>query len=270
MKYYILYNGGKIYYSDSGEGEPLILLHGYLETSDIWSGFGKKLAAKYRVISVDLPGHGLSKVYDVCHTMEFMAGAVKGLLDSLNIRRAFLIGHSMGGYVTLAFLELFPELLKGYCLFHSHPFADSPEMFGKREKDIKIIRAGKKYLIYPSNIPTLFATSNLNKFHEAIQRSKDIALTIRDECLTAVLNGMMLRPSRQSVMEKGKAPCLWILGRKDTYISCEAVPLKVKLPGNAKLVLLENSGHMGFVEEEDLSVKIVEDFIKEFFPPHTQ
>jgi pimeloyl-ACP methyl ester carboxylesterase len=269
MKYYILYNGGKIYYSDTGEGEPVILLHGYLETSEIWSGFGKKLAAKYRVISVDLPGHGLSKVYDENHTMEFMAGAVKGLLDSLNIRKVFLLGHSMGGYVTLAFLELFPELLKGYCLFHSHPFADSPEVFAQREKDIKIIKAGKKYLIYPANIPRMFAAENFNKFREAIQRSKDIASTIRDECLTAVLNGMMLRPSRQSVMEKGKVPCLWILGKKDTHISCEAVPLKVKLPGNAKLVLLENSGHMGFVEEEDLSVKIVEDFIKQSLPQRT-
>jgi len=262
MKYYILYNGGKIYYSDTGEGDPVILLHGYLETSEIWSGFGKKLAAKYRVISVDLPGHGLSKLYDESQTMEFMAGAVKGLLDSLNIRKAIIVGHSMGGYVALAFLELFPELLKGYCLFHSHPFADSPEVFGKREKDIKIIRSGKKYLIYPANIPTMFATDNFNKFREAIQRSKDIASAIRDECLTAVLTGMMLRPSRQSVMEKGKVPCLWILGKKDIYISFKELPPKVKLPGNAKLVFLENSGHMGFVEEEDLSVKILSDFIE--------
>ena len=261
MKYYILYNGGKIYYSDAGEGEPVILVHGYLETSEIWSGFGKKLAAKYRVISIDLPGHGLSKVYDENHTMEFMAGAVRGLLDSLNIRKTFLIGHSMGGYVVLAFLELFPELLKGYCLFHSHPFADSPETFEKREKDIKIIRSGKKYLIIPANIPTMFATGNYNKFREAIQRSKDIASTIRDECLIAVLNGMLNRPSRQSVMEKGKVPCLWILGKNDCYISWETVPKRVNLPGNAKVVLLESSGHMGFVEEEDLSAKIVEDFI---------
>jgi pimeloyl-ACP methyl ester carboxylesterase len=262
MKYYILYNGGKIYYSDTGEGEPVILLHGYLETSEIWSGFGNKLAEKYRVISIDLPGHGLSKLYDESHSMEFMAGAVKGLLDNLNIKKVFLTGHSMGGYVTLAFLELYPELLKGYCLFHSHPFADSPEVVQKREKDIKIVRSGKKYLIYPVSIPTMFAAENLIKFREAVQRSKDIASTIRDECIIAVLNGLILRPSRLSVMEAGKVPCLWILGKKDIYISCETIPKKVKLPGNAKLQLLENSGHMGFVEEEYLSVKIMEDFIK--------
>jgi pimeloyl-ACP methyl ester carboxylesterase len=262
MKYYILFNGGKVYYSDTGKGEPVILLHGYLETSEIWSGFEQKLAGKFRVISIDLPGHGLSKVYDESHSMEFMAGAVKGLLDNLNIKKVFLTGHSMGGYVTLAFLELYPELLKGYCLFHSHPFADSPEVYEKREKDIKIVRSGKKYLIYTVNIPALFAAGNLNKYPAAVQRSKDIASTIRDECIIAALNGLMLRPSRLSVMEAGKVPCLWILGGKDTHISSETVPKKVKLPGNAKLVVLENSGHMGFVEEEDLAVKILTDFIQ--------
>jgi pimeloyl-ACP methyl ester carboxylesterase len=194
--------------------------------------------------------------------MEFLAGAVKGLLVNLNINKIFLTGHSMGGYVVLAFLELFPELLRGYCLFHSHPFADSSETLQKRETQIKIVRSGKKYLIYPESISTMFATGNLDKFREALQRSKDIAATIRDEGIIAVLNGMMRRPSRLEFMEKGKVPCLWILGKQDNYISCETVQSMVKLPVNAKVVILENSGHMGFVEEEDLSVKILEDFIR--------
>ena len=96
MNYYIHYNGGKIYYSDTGEGEVVVLLHGYLETSDIWSGFAKKLTRKFRVISVDLPGHGLSKVYSENHTMVFMAEAVKVLLYNLNIKQIFLTGHSLG------------------------------------------------------------------------------------------------------------------------------------------------------------------------------
>jgi pimeloyl-ACP methyl ester carboxylesterase len=262
MNYYILYNGGKIYYTDTGEGEIIVLLHGYLETSDIWNGFAKQLAEKFRVICIDLPGHGLSKVYGECHTMEFMAGAVRSLLDNLNIKKVFLTGHSMGGYVTLAFLELFPELLDGYCLFHSHPFADSSEIFHKRENEIKVVRSGKKYLIYPESVSAMYANDNLDKFREAVERSKDIASTIRDEGIIAVLNGMMIRPSRLAVIEKGKVPCLWILGKLDKYISCEAVPKKVTLPSNARIVILERSGHMGFVEEEDHSVKVMTDFIQ--------
>jgi pimeloyl-ACP methyl ester carboxylesterase len=261
MKYYILFNGGKIYYSDSGQGETIILLHGYLESSEIWNEFAKKLSGKFRVISIDLPGHGLSKVYGDCHTMEFFASAVKGLLDCLQIRKVFLTGHSLGGYITLAFLELYPDMLSGYCLFHSHPFADTPETVEKREKEIKIVKAGKKYLLYPENIPKMYATKNLEKFREKVQRSKDIASTIRDEGIIAVLNGMIARPSRLSVIEKGKVPCLWIFGELDNYISGGTVRSKIRLPGNASVVTLESSGHMGFVEEEELSVKIITEFI---------
>jgi len=260
MKYYILFNGGKIYYSDSGQGETIILLHGYLESSEVWEEFAKKLSGKFRVISIDLPGHGLSKVYGDCHTMEFMASAVKGLLDCLQIKKVFLAGHSLGGYITLAFVELYPDMLGGYCLFHSHPFADTSETVEKREKEIRIVRSGKKYLLYPENISKMYATKNLEIFRKAVQRSKDIAATIRDEGIIAVLNGMIARPSRLSVIEKGKVPCLWIFGRLDNYISGETVRSKVRLPGNARVVILENSGHMGFVEEEELSVKIIEEF----------
>lgn len=262
MNYYILYNGGKIYYSDTGEGEVVVLLHGYLETSDIWDGFAGSLSRKFRVISVDIPGHGLSKVYGDCHTMEFIAGAVKALLDNLNIRKIFLIGHSMGGYATLAFLELYPDLLKGYCLFHSHPFADAPAVIEKREKEIRVVRSGKKYLIYPENISNMYAPGNLGVFNESIQRSKDIAATIRDEGIIAVLNGMMLRPSRLKLMEAGKIPCLWILGKKDNFINHDDIQKRVSLPSNARVVVFENSGHMGFIEEQDLAVDVVTDFVK--------
>lgn len=262
MKYYILYNGGKIYYSDTGEGKIIVLLHGYLETSDIWAGFGQKLAEKFRVISVDLPGHGLSKVYGECHTMEFLAGAVKGLLDNLNIRKVFLAGHSMGGYVTLAFTEQFPEMLNGYCLFHSHPFPDTPQTIQKREREISVVRSGKKYLIYPENIPMMYARENLEKFRCEVQRSKDIASSVRDEGIIAVLNGMMIRPSRLSVLEEGKVACLWILGKMDNYISFDEMIKKIKLPANARVVVLEKSGHMGFVEEQDLSIQVMTNFIQ--------
>jgi pimeloyl-ACP methyl ester carboxylesterase len=263
MNYYILYNGGKIYYTDAGEGDVVVLLHGYLETSDIWGSFARRLSTEFRVICVDLPGHGPSKVYGQCHSVEFMAGAVRSLLENLNIKKAFIAGHSMGGYVALALVELSPVLIRGYCLFHSHPFADSAETLKKRENEIKVVRSGKKYLIYPESVSNMFAEVNIDKFSEAVKRSKDIASTISDEGIIAALNGMMSRPSRLTVMERGKVPCLWLLGKLDKYIAYEAVMAKVNLPPNGRLVLLEKSGHMGFLEEEDLTLSILSGFIKE-------
>jgi len=251
----------RINYSDKGEGTVLVLLHGYLESLEVWNGFETGLSGSFRVISVDLPGHGLSDVYGEVHTMEFMAEAIKELLNALEIQKAFLIGHSLGGYVALAFLELFPEYLSGYSLFHSQPFADSQEAIEKRKREITVIRAGKKHLMYPDNVMKMFATSNLEKFEVALERSRDIASRLPDEGIIAVLNGMIARPSRLRFMEEGKVPCLWILGLMDNYIGCKMIIEMVKLPVNAKVVVLNNSGHIGFVEEEELSVKIVRDFV---------
>lgn len=255
------YEGGRIHFSDSGAGTVIVLLHGYLESSEIWNGFAEKLTSDFRVINVDLPGCGLSDVYGEVHTMEFMAKAIKGLIDCLGLKKVFLTGHSLGGYVTLAFLELFPDHLLGYCLFHSQPFPDSPEALEKRKREIKIVKVGKKNLMYPDNVTRMFATSNLEKFSGALQRSKDIASRIPGEGIIAVLNGMMIRPSRLTFLEEGKVPCLWILGSMDNYISCEPIQTKVNLPPNAKAFILKNTGHMGFIEEEELSMKVITEFV---------
>lgn len=251
-----------IHYSDSGNGSIIVLLHGYLESSEVWNGFEKKLTSKFRVISVDLPGHGLSDIYGDVHTMEFMATVVKELLNNLGVKKAFLTGHSLGGYVALAFLELFPDYLSGYCLFHSQPFPDPPVAIEKRKREIEIVRIGKKNLMYPDNVIRMFAESNLEKFSDALQRSKDIASRIPGDGIISVLNGMMIRPSRQSVMEEGRAPCLWILGSMDNYIPCDLIQTNVNLPSNASVVILKNSGHMGFVEEESKSVEVITEFVE--------
>jgi pimeloyl-ACP methyl ester carboxylesterase len=258
---FFLYRGRRIHYTDSGDGAVIVLLHGYLESSEVWNGFSGKLALSFRVISVDLPGCGLSDVFGEVHSMEFMAMAIKELFDHLGIIKVFMTGHSLGGYVALAFLELFPDLLSGYCLFHSQPFADTPEAIEKRKREIEIVKMGKKNLMYPDNVIKMFASSNLEKFSDALQRSKNIASRIPGEGIIAVLNGMMIRPSRLTFMEEGKVPCLWILGSMDNYIPYDLIQKQVNLPDNAKIVILANSGHMGFVEEEELTVKIVLDFV---------
>jgi pimeloyl-ACP methyl ester carboxylesterase len=254
------FRGGKIQYSDTGSGKVIVLLHGYLESAEVWSHFAEKLASKFRIITVDLPGHGLSDVYGEVHSMEFMATGIKELLDILGIKKVFLTGHSLGGYVTLAFLELFPDYLSGYCLFHSQPFPDPPVALEKRKREIEIVKQGKKDLMYPDNVIQMFATSNIEKFSEALQRSKDIASKIPGEGIIAILNGMMIRPSRLEFMEEGRIPCLWILGSMDNYIPCDFIQTKVNLPSNAKVVVLNNSGHMGFIEEEDKAIDVITEF----------
>ncbi|MCU0362246.1 MAG: alpha/beta hydrolase [Bacteroidales bacterium] len=262
MEDFFRYGTGMIHYSDQGRGKVVVLLHGYLETSEIWSSFAGKLATNFRVITIDLPGHGSSGMFAEVHTMELIADAVYGLIKSIGISEIFLTGHSLGGYVALAFAELYNEMLSGYCLFHSHPLPDSAEALNKREREIRLVEAGKKDLMYPDNVSRMYATTNLQKFSEALKRSKGIASSIPGEGIIAVLRGMIKRPSRISVMESGIVPCLWILGAMDNYIDCLQIQMKVQLPDNATVVVLNNSGHLGFIEEEDKSVEVITKFIE--------
>lgn len=265
MEGYFQYGKNQVRYFMSGTGPIVVLLHGYLESAEVWSEFGEMLSGKFTVISVDLPGHGLSGIYGVTHSMDFMATAVKDLLESLGIKKIFLAGHSMGGYVTLAFLELFPEMLTGYCLFHSHPFADPPANIEKRKNEIRYVKDGKKNLMYPVNIEKMFATANLSLFPEKLRKLKSIASATPDDGIVALLNGMMARSSRASVMEEGKVPCLWIFGARDNYINHEEVLKKINLPANAEVAVLENSGHLGFIEEEEKALNLVTAFAGNLF-----
>jgi pimeloyl-ACP methyl ester carboxylesterase len=173
-----------------------------------------------------------------------------------------MIGHSLGGYVTLAFADIYPELLTGYVLFASHPHADSHEAVEKRTREIAIVKAGKKNIMYPANISMMFAEKNLKSMSGELKRSKKIASLIPGEGIIAMLNGMISRPSRQKLVESGRLPLLWILGRHDLYFSPEKAIRDTKLPHNAEVVILENSGHLGFIEETERAAEMITGFAR--------
>lgn len=259
---YSTIHGRKIWYTDSVKGlQSVVLVHGYLESSEVWNGFAERLSSDFRVIAVDLPGHGHSEVYSETHSVEMMADIIRELLESLKIDKTVLVGHSLGGYVTLAFLDLYPHMLKGYCLFHSHPLADTPEITEKRKNDISVVMAGKKDLMYPDSIEKMFAPMNIEILRDQVKRSKKIASVIPGNGIIALLNGMIKRPSRVGLMEEGRVPCLWILGTMDNYIPYGTIREKVNLPPNATIVTLQNSGHLGFVEEEESAVAAITEFV---------
>lgn len=240
----------------------MVLIHGYLETSEVWTRFAKRLSSEFRVITFDLPGHGRSDLQEEVTSMELIADILSALIENLGIKKVFVMGHSLGGYATLAFADLYPDKVFGYCLFHSQPFADTSETIDKRMKEISLVSEGKKEQFSPANITRMYADKNRDKFTDSIKLSMKIASTIPGEAIVSVLKGMMARPSRVAVMESGKLPCLWILGAKDNYINHVTIQSMVQLPSNCKVVILEESGHMGFIEEEKTSSGILSLFLK--------
>lgn len=255
------YTGKRINYKDEGEGITLVLLHGYLESIEIWKDFVEYLVKHFRVIRVDLPGHGMSELLDEVQTMEETARVLKALVDHLELKKFFLLGHSLGGYVTLSFLDIFPEYLTGFCLFHSHPLADTQQTIEKRKREIDFVQSGRKDLLYNVNIPNAFANDNLGKCNEEIDFAKEIARNTPDEGIVATLKGMMIRKDYVDLLANTDIPFLWILGEKDNYIPFTEIQTKVKMPVGGKLLALKNSGHQGFMEEKQNVIKYLLAFI---------
>ena len=256
------FEGITVTYSTRGKGKPLVLLHGYLLSGEAWKPMSDMLAASYRVISVDIPGHGGSGVAGDTHTMEFIAEAVRAVIDDAGEKKVLLAGHSMGGYAALAFAEKYPWMLAGYVLFHSHPFADSPEGIIKRKREIEVVMAGKKNIMYPANISMMFAENNLKSMSAALAKLRKLASGNPAGGIIALLNGMMARPLRSAVIERGEVPLLWILGRSDRYFTPETAVRDIKIPPNARIVILEKSGHLGFIEEPGLSAELISTFAR--------
>ena len=121
------YKGINIFYTDTGKGQVVVLLHGFLEDASMWNALIPELSKKNRVVAIDLLGHGNTNSLGYVHTMEDMANTVKAVLSHLSLRKFIFIGHSMGGYVALAFAKLYPENIKGLCLLNSTYEADDLE-----------------------------------------------------------------------------------------------------------------------------------------------
>ncbi|MFO7828734.1 MAG: alpha/beta hydrolase [Bacteroidales bacterium] len=258
---YLTVQHKKIYYSDQGKGFPVVLLHGYLESLSIWGDFIDQLAENFRVIAFDIPGHGRSDTLSEKHTMEQLAECIFNALKQLSIKKCFMIGHSMGGYITLMFHQLYPEKLAAFSLFHSHPFADTVETKKNRLREMDLVKSGKKDLIAKVNIPNAYAFNNLVSFKDHIERSKAVALNTPDDGIIANVYAMMNRPDLSEPLANSLIPFLFIAGKNDNYIPFDAVVPKIKLPRHSDLIVLEQSGHMGFIEEKEKTAQSIKDFV---------
>jgi len=258
-------NNLSINYKDEGSQNEtvIVLIHGFLETSETLENFSKKLAKKYRVISVDLPGHGKSTLHNEPFTMCKYAEAVMNVVEYEQINKVFLIGHSMGGYVALAFAENYPEKLSALSLFHSSPFADNDEKKNGRLATIERIKLRGKEEICTNHAKSVFANDNIEKFADEIREGEKVAKSISDDGIIASLLTMKDRNDRSNILKNLKVPFLYIIGEKDNFIPMKILD-KIEMPQIYKIEILTNSGHQGFIEQKEKSLKIINDFIKEF------
>lgn len=244
----LLYKNTKISYSDSGTGNAIVFLHGFLENKKMWKDYVDFFSEKYRVITIDLLGHGESDSLGYVHTMEDNANAVQEVLNHLKIEKTTVVGHSMGGYVGLAFAELFPKNIQKLVLLNSTSKEDSPERKLNRTRAIKAVK--QNYVTFVSlAIGNLFSENNRIRLTEEIEKVKTQALLTPLQGIIASLEGMKVRKDREALLQQNLFPVLLILGKKDPVLDYEDSRTQID-DTTAELISFED-GHMSHIENKE-------------------
>lgn len=260
---FALANDTAVRYVDSTDGERcIVFIHGYLETADVWEPLMEHLKHKFRVIAFDIPGHGISETRHEVNTMEYVADTLHDLLVQTGVKKCTLIGHSMGGYVALAFAKKYNDMTAGLILLHSTPDPDTDEKRGNREREIKIIESGRKELLAKTNPGKGFAAVNRKKFAEEINDLGMGVIETDDDGITALLKGMAAREDMSGFLKEIKQPVMMIFGEQDEYMPAEYTKELAERYPEATTVMLENSGHMGFIEQEKDVLNAIETFME--------
>jgi pimeloyl-ACP methyl ester carboxylesterase len=253
---------------DQGSGHPVLLLHGFAEDGAIWDNQAAFLSPCCRLIIPDLPGSGRSAPLS-CATsepprapsIEELAAGIKELLDRLRLEKCILIGHSLGGYIALAFAALYPERLHAFGLFHSTAYPDSDEKKAMRRKAIEFIRHNGSDAFIRQSTSNLFAAHTRDHHPELIGATIDKYAGFSSDSLIAYYEAMLARPDRTAILRQFDGPVLFIIGEDDAVIPLQQSLEQCYLPSVSHLHLVKNTGHEGMLESPGECNRILLDFI---------
>ena len=259
METSLLFKNTKITYTDSGKGAVVVLLHGFLENKHMWNEIIPEISKNKRVLAIDLLGHGHTECLGYIHPMELMADAVAAVLKTLRIRKITLIGHSMGGYVSLALSEKNPEMIRGLCLLNATAASDDTSRKKLRERANKMAQINLTNIVRMSFI-NLFSEKSKEKFNPKMQLALSEALQTSLQGYSACQEGMRIRPNRLSVLKNNHFKKLFILGKKDPVLPVEK-GIKEAEETQSETVIL-SGGHMSHIENSDKLIKVLNTFIR--------
>ena len=253
------HKGIPIFYTDEGKGPAVILLHGFLENSSMWKNFLPQLTKKNRVICIDLLGHGKTPCIGYVHTMQDIAEAIEAVLKSLRLRRYYMVGHSMGGYVALAFAELNPERLKGLCLMNSTYKADDIERKALRTRANKMIQTNFKNMVRMS-FANLFSEASKELHKTAFESALKEAFNTPIQGYIACQEGMKLRDDKFQLFKNLKCKKMIIVGAKDPVV--DGLKLIEETKNTSIKTAILSEGHMSHIENKTECLDLIVHFIE--------
>jgi pimeloyl-ACP methyl ester carboxylesterase len=253
------FKNANIFYTDQGKGTAVVLIHGFLENSTMWDKITPELIKKNRIITIDLLGHGKSDCLGYVHSMELFAETIKAILKHLKIRKYILVGHSLGGYISLALTKMNPVKIKGICLLNSTSYEDSEERKKLRTRANKMVQNNFENMVKIS-ISNLFHQDNLSAFKNEIEAIKKEALQTSLQGYIAAQEGMKLRLNTNAILVENNFKKLLIAGEKDPVLECKN-SLEEAKKTNSELIIFPD-GHMSHVENTVELIAVLKEFVK--------
>lgn len=248
----------EIFSKKFGKGKPVVFIHGFCETHEIWNGFIEPFTDHHEIIVIDLPGFGASPLPHTPFSIDEIAARILTWMDEQHIRRPIVIGHSLGGYVALAMAGTDTAKMSGLGLFHSTIFEDSEERKANRTKVIEFVSKHGVDPFIDTFVPGLF----FDKHHPVISLVDNISRKTPQATLIAYSQAMRNRPSYEAVFKKLEMPTLILAGEKDGIIPVEISSKHLLYNPKAQLHLLPSVGHMAMYENPTEAQKIISAFIQ--------
>lgn len=260
MKKTILYHQQKISYAVHGKGRPVFLLHGFGEHADVWDQQVAFLKDRWQLIVPDLPGSGDSEL--IPHlSMEEMAEVIHAIIHAENLHTCTVIGHSMGGYITLALVKNYWNHVNAFGLFHSTAYTDSAEKKEARKKGIAFIREHGAFEFLKTTTPNLYNPARRDELAGCIGKHISGLSNFSAAALVSYYEAMMARPDHTNVLRNSTVPVLFIIGENDAAVPPSDTLQQVHLPEKSYIHILRQSGHMGMLEEPEKANRILEAFL---------
>ncbi|NJN28778.1 MAG: alpha/beta hydrolase [Cyclobacteriaceae bacterium] len=249
-----------IFFYETGSGFPLIFLHGFCESSDIWMALSEELSDRYRIICPDLPGFGQSPLPEEPFSLQSIGDGLVAWLKNMDIDQCIVIGHSLGGYISLEILRKHPDFVAGIGLLNSSAFGDSQEKKDNRNKLIEFIDRNGVEPFINTFVPSLFYPPTIAKHQETLESISSKAMDIDPQSVMQYAAAMRERPDSVDLLHKYRDRIMLIAGEFDQNVPLEKSLQMKKILDDDNVSIVPDSAHMSLFEQSEMCYGAIRKF----------
>ncbi len=249
---------------DSGKGFPIVFLHGFCESNQIWKDLSTKLSDQFRIICPDLPGFGDSPLPIEEFSLEQIGDSIIEWLKNRGVQSCIVIGHSLGGYISLEILRKHNDFVKAIGLFNSSAFEDAPDKKENRNKLIQFIPEHGVAPFLKTFVPSLFYPPTADKYQNIIDEIEGDGLSIKPQSVMGYAAAMRDRVDSLDLLEAYSDSILLLAGEADQNVPLEKTTEMAKYLASENVHILPESAHMSLFEQSELCFDAIRLFAAKF------